>query len=61
MENILDNKKSKISEVLLNKISKGSEISILSSYFTIYAFHKLKDTLKHTNSFRFLFQACQKV
>lgn len=55
MENILDNKKSKISEVLLNKISKGSDISVLSSYFTIYAFHKLKDTLKYTNSFRFLF------
>lgn len=55
MNKFLDNKKSKVSTILKENIGKDSKISIVSAYFTIYAFEKLKDSLKGIKSLRFLF------
>lgn len=55
MNKFLDNKKSKVSTILKENISKNSRISIVSAYFTIYAFEKLKESLKDIESLRFLF------
>jgi len=40
---------------LRNKITNGSNLSIVSAYFTIYAFDKLKDQLSDIEDLRFLF------
>lgn len=55
MDSIIDNKKLKVWDVLSENIKKDSKISIISSYFTIFAFDKLKEQLKDIESFRFLF------
>ncbi len=55
MNLIVDNKKNKISDILMENISQWSKISVLSSYFTIFAYNKLKDQLKNIDDFRFLF------
>ena len=53
---ILDNyKRGTVGEFLKNNISENSEISIVSAYFTIYAFQQLKEKLHNINSLRFLF------
>ncbi|HEU5052824.1 MAG TPA: helicase-related protein [Hanamia sp.] len=44
-----------VGNYLRDEIKKGSELSIVSAYFTIYAFEKLKDQLEQINRFRFLF------
>lgn len=55
MNLIVDNKKNKISDLLIEHISEWSKISVLSSYFTIFAYNKLKAQLKDIEEFRFLF------
>jgi len=55
MNLIVDNKKNKISDLLIEHISQWSKISVLSSYFTIFAYNKLKAQLKDIEEFRFLF------
>ena len=55
MEKILDNKKSKVIDVLRQGIKSGSKISALSAFFTIYAFDALKKQLQDVEEFRFLF------
>lgn len=55
MNKFLDNKKSKVSTVLDEKIKKNAKLSVVSAYFTIYAFDKLKSSLKGIDSLRFLF------
>lgn len=55
MERILDNKKSKVSDILQDEIRSDSKISVISAYFTIFAFDKLKTQLKNIDSLRFLF------
>jgi len=55
MTKIVDNKKIKVAEILVDEVTPWSKISILSSYFTIYAFDKLKEQLKDVEEFRFLF------
>lgn len=55
MNQIIDNKKETVWDILKNKIDQWSKISIISSYFTIFAFDKLKEELKNIDSFRFLF------
>jgi SNF2 family DNA or RNA helicase len=42
-------------QFLREKINNGSQLSIVSAYFTIYAFDCLKDELKDIDSLRFLF------
>jgi len=55
MEKIIDNKKTKIIDVLKDGIKKDSKLSIISAYFTIYGFDKLKDQLEKIENLRFLF------
>lgn len=55
MDSIIDNKKQKVWDVLSKNITKWSKISIISSYFTIFAYNKLKEELKGIEEFRFLF------
>ena len=53
---IKDNhKQGTVGEFLKSVITVGSEVSIVSAYFTIYAFHKLKDNLSGINKLNFLF------
>jgi len=44
-----------VGDFLRQVISENSEVSIVSAYFTIYAYHKLKDNLNGINKLRFLF------
>jgi len=44
-----------VGDFLKAKIQPGSTLSIISAYFTIYAFDALKDHLLHIDSLRFLF------
>jgi len=55
MTKIVDNKKIKVSDILIDEVQSWSKISVLSSYFTIYAFDKLKKQLNDVEEFRFLF------
>ena len=45
----------KVAEFLRDKIESGSSLSIVSAYFTIYAFDKLRDELMGIEELRFLF------
>lgn len=51
----LDNKINKVGDELKENIEKGSKISIISSYFTIYAFKELKKELSKIDELRFIF------
>lgn len=44
-----------VADFLRDKIQDGSSLSIVSAYFTIYAFEKLKDELTNIKKLRFLF------
>ena len=44
-----------VGEFLKKVISKNSNISIVSAYFTIYAYHRLKDNPDSIDQLRFLF------
>ena len=44
-----------VADFLRDKIQDGSDLSIVSAYFTIYAFGKLKDELTSIKGLRFLF------
>lgn len=56
MQKLLDNKKmGSIGEVLKDNIKSNSKVSILSAYFTIYAFDALKKELSKVNHVKFLF------
>ena len=44
-----------VADFLQDKIQDGSDISIVSAYFTIYAFDKLRDELTNIKGLRFLF------
>jgi len=45
----------KISDFLKEKIKAGSNLSFVSAYFTIHAYHALKDELDKINRLNFLF------
>ncbi len=45
----------KVSDFLVEKITDGSTLSVVSAYFTIYAYEALADRLDSINSLRFLF------
>lgn len=51
----LDNKINKVGDELKENIEKGSKISIISSYFTIYAFKELQKELSKIDELRFIF------
>ena len=44
-----------VADFLRDKIQDGSDLSIVSAYFTIYAFDKLRDELTNIKELRFLF------
>lgn len=44
-----------VADFLRDKIQDGSSLSFVSAYFTIYAFHQLKDKLTNIKDLRFLF------
>ena len=44
-----------VADFLRDKIRDGSDLSIVSAYFTIYAFDKLRDELTNIKGLRFLF------
>ena len=44
-----------VADFLQDKIQDGSDLSIVSAYFTIYAFDKLRDELTGIKGLRFLF------
>ena len=53
---IRDNhKRGRVSDFLIEKATPGSALSIVSAYFTIYAYEALADKFDHIRSVRFLF------
>lgn len=53
---ILDNKQfGKVGDELRENISKGSKLSVISAYFTIYAFNELYKELNKIDKMRFIF------
>jgi len=57
-ELLIDNKKNgKVGDVLKQNIKNNSQLSIISSYFTIYAFAELKKELTRIKELRLLFSA----
>lgn len=52
---VLDNKLNRVGDELKENITKGSKISIIASYFSIYAFKELKKELSKIDELRFIF------
>lgn len=53
---ILDNNKhGSVGQFLIDTIKQGSNLSIVSAYFTIYAYKHLKTQLDHIEHLTFLF------
>lgn len=52
---VLDNKKNKVIDELRESLKKDSKLSIISAYFTIYAFAELKKELSKIDGMRFVF------
>lgn len=52
-----DNKASIVKDDLVERIKSGSRVSIAASVFSIYAYQELREQLKETESFRFLFSS----
>ena len=50
-----NHKRGRVGEFLKGKIRNGADLSIVSAYFTIYAFEALKEQLLGINHLRFLF------
>ncbi len=52
---VLDNKKNKVVDELKTELRKGSKLSVISAYFTIYAYAELKKELSKIDNMRFIF------
>ena len=53
---IRDNhKRGSVGDFLKEQVDKGSQLSIIPAFFTIYAYKKLKDKLDNIKSLNFLF------
>jgi len=52
---VLDNKKNKVVDELKENLKKGSKLSIISAYFTIYAYAELKKELSKIDNMKFIF------
>jgi hypothetical protein len=56
MNGILDNHtRGKVADFLTAKIAPGSKLSVVSAYFTIYAYEALANQLDSVDGFKFLF------
>ena len=54
MTAIVDNTKRRVGDFLRERIEAGSDLSIVSAYFTIYAYDALRDALESAGRTRFL-------
>ena len=52
----LDNKRERVVDELKNALRKGSNVSVISGYFTIYAYEHLKREMSRIDKMRFLFK-----
>ena len=52
---IVDNRKRRVGDFLLDSIKPGSHLSIVSAYFTIYAYEALRDVVEKAGRIRFLY------
>ena len=52
---VLDNKKYRVVDELKAELRKGSKLSVISAYFTIYAYAELKKELSKIDNMRFIF------
>ena len=52
---IIDNRKRRVGDFLRNSIKAGSNLSVVSAYFTIYAYEALHDVLEKAGQMRFLY------
>ena len=52
---VLDNKKYRVVDELKEVLNKGSKLSVVSAYFTIYAYAELKKELSKIDNMRFIF------
>ena len=52
----IDNKRERVIDELKNALRKGSNISVISAYFTIYAYGSLKKEMSRISNMRFLFK-----
>lgn len=52
---VLDNKKHRVVDELKEGLDKGSKLSVISAYFTIYAYAELKKELSKIDNMRFIF------
>lgn len=47
--------RNRLGDALAKSIDEGAKLSIISSYFTVFAFSELKEELEKLDSVRFLF------
>ena len=52
---VVDNRTRRVGDFLHNRIEAGSNLSIVSAYFTIYAYKALRDVLEQAGRMRFLY------
>lgn len=52
---IVDNRNRRVGDFLRDSISAGSDLAIVSAYFTIYAYEALRDVLDDAGRMRFLY------
>ena len=52
---IVDNRRRRVGDFLRDSIEAGSNLSIVSAYFTIYAYEALRDALEDAGRIRFLY------
>lgn len=52
---LVDNRHRRVGDFLRGRIQSGSNLSIVSAYFTIYAYKALRDALENANQIRFLY------
>lgn len=52
---VLDNKKHRVVDELRKELNSGSKLSVMSAYFTIYAYAELKKELSKIDKLRFIF------
>ena len=55
MNTIVDNMQRRVGDFLRERIKVGANLSIVSAYFTIYAYEALRDVLEHAADTRFLY------
>lgn len=55
MPKVLDNKKNRVVDELKEELQKGTKLSVISAYFTIYAYAELRKELSKIEKMRFIF------